>query len=499
MKIECIGRKLGLFLGMATAFTCISCATEDALQLNGVATFSVTVTGVNGAAPPLPTNPLPANRGDKDEVWEISLEARNAVGGLFPFDGLVRLSVEPGAIIEVEGEGAQGRNVLVKGGKATAKAHVTAVYGPARLWVEDLGYVPSSTGNLPACADGMDNDNDVLIDYPADPGCAFANDENEDSGSFAAGVSGPVFYELPSVRDIQGEGSTTPYPLEGMQVNTNELHTVIVTRVSSDGFYITDISEQDKGFNHLFAFNFNTPPGMRVCDKVVYLAGTVSEFFGFTELSFPSYKLVYPRDGVDTCQVPEPAVLNPATIANPIEMEKLESGLVRIRGYTIASHFGPNNPAYVAIAPDLGGGYSFTFGTDSTNCDFNGDGQVDFESDLEGGCGNQCSGDPECSEWIGFAARGNFKVRNKAESTVLQINLGTVPLFNPLEHKGGLLLSVTGTMRNFSGGSLNWTIETRCPDDLVCSQTDACATKEVPTSEACVRLRSINDNDEGTN
>ena len=499
MKFNCIGQTGAALLGMSVAFGCISCSTQDALELNGLATFSIAVTAVNGADPPLPTSPLPANRGDKDEIWEVNLEARTAIGNTFPFDGLVRLSVEPGAIISVEGEGAQGRNVLVKGGKATALVHVTAVYGPARLWVEDLGYVPASAGIQPACADGIDNDGDVLVDYPADPGCAFANDENEDTGSFAAGVSGPVFYELPSVVDIQGEGSTTPYPLEGMQVNTAGTHTVIVTRVSSDGFYITDISDQDKGFNHLFAFNFNTPPGMRVCDKVVYLSGTISEFFGFTELSFPSYKLVYPREGIDVCQIPEPAVLGPSIIANATEMEKLESGLVRIRGYTIASKFGPSNPEYVAIAPDLGGGYSFTFGPDASNCDFNGDGQVDFESDLEGGCGNQCSDDPECSEWISFAARGNFKVRNKAEGTVIQINLGTVPLFNPLEHKGELLLSVTGTLRNFSGGSLNWTLETRCPDDLVCIQTDACVKKEAPTSEACVRLRSINDNDEGTN
>jgi hypothetical protein len=30
---------------------------------------------------------------------------------------------------------------------------------------------------------------------------------------------------------------------------------------------------------------------MRVCDKVTYLSGTVVEFFGFTELSFPGFKL----------------------------------------------------------------------------------------------------------------------------------------------------------------------------------------------------------------
>ena len=45
------------------------------------------------------------------------------------------------------------------------------------------------------------------------------------------GVSLPVAYALPTLSDIQGAGSTTPYPYEGMQVNTNNV--LIVTRGTS--------------------------------------------------------------------------------------------------------------------------------------------------------------------------------------------------------------------------------------------------------------------------
>jgi hypothetical protein len=271
-----------------------------------------------------------------------------------------------------------------------------------------------------------------------------------------------------------------------VQVNTGEGHDVIVTRVSSDGFYVTDLSEQALGYNSIFAFNFNTPARMRVCDRVSYLAGTVSEFFGFTELSFPSYRLIYPHQG-DFCEVPEPTVLSGAMINNPEAMEKVESGLVRIQNYLISKNFGPK-PAVGNI-----------FLPDQTNCDLNGDGQVDFSSLAEASCGNECSKDAECSEWTGFSARGNFKARSEAGGGVIQLNLGTVPLFDPVAHKGQKLKAVTGTLRNFSGGSLNWTVETRCPDDLVCDISDACAKDEVPSAEACVRLRSIDDNDQGTN
>src|SRR5207244_2934288 len=106
---------------------------------------------------------------------------------------------------------------------------------------------------------------------------------------------------------------------------------------------------------------FSAPPGMRVCDRVTYLAGTANEFFGYTELSFPSYRLDFVYDAKD-CAVPEPTLLDATTILSDGAMEKLEAGLVRIQGFTIARKFGPglvkNN------APTV----------DASNCDLNGNG-----------------------------------------------------------------------------------------------------------------------------
>ena len=39
-------------------------------------------------------------------------------GELAPFDGFVRVSVRPGTVLSVTSDGSQGRNVLMKGGKA---------------------------------------------------------------------------------------------------------------------------------------------------------------------------------------------------------------------------------------------------------------------------------------------------------------------------------------------------------------------------------------------
>jgi hypothetical protein len=458
---------------------------SDGQPPDGVSSFRVEIAKVNGAAPPSADAPLPANTGDRVEAWEFAIQARSPGGNPTPFDGMVRLSVEPGAVLGVEGEGAVGRNIRLRGGVGAGVVTLTAVYGPARLWVEDIGYVPAEPGKKPACSNGAndDPDGDVLVDFPADPGCAFADDDTEEGGSFSAGNSLPVQYALPRVGDIQGDGSATPYPFEGIQVNTTAPQRLVVTRVSSDGFYVTDLTDEARGYNHLFAFNFSTPANMRVCDRVEYLAGTVNEFFGFTELNFPSYRLAFPDEG-EACEVPEPRVLDAATIVDPVAMERVESGLVRVEGYHIAKNFG-SKPAR-----------NNEFKADQSNCDLNGDGQVDFESAAEGSCANACSGDPECTEWTGFSARGNYKV--SSGTSMIQIQTGTVSDFDPTSHRGELLDAVTGTLRNFSGGSLNWTIEVRCPDDLACKMP-GCVPAAKSSKEACVRLRSLDDNDAETN
>ncbi|MDI1432694.1 hypothetical protein [Polyangium sorediatum] len=470
-------------LGLVSLLALAAC-TDQVAPPSGASTFRVRITQVNGADAPPDDTPLPANRGDREDTWAFELETLSPYGEHVDFNGMVRISIEPGVVLSVTGDGAAGRNIQVVDGKAQGLATVTAVYGPARLWVEDLGYTPVPLSEKPACSNGKDDDGDVLIDFPADPGCAFADDDNEETGTFAAGISPPVHYELPRISDVQGFGSATPFPYEAIEINTHRPKPLVVTRVSNDGFYVTDLSEQATGYNHIFAFNFSTPPGMRVCDRVTFLTGTVVEFFGFTELSFPSYVVSFPVEGEDTCEVPEPPVLDDGMIPNADAMEKLESGLVRIEGFRVATKFGPK--PVVDNVPDA----------DHSNCDLNGDGQVDFASQAEGACSDACSADPECTEWTSYSARGNYKVFKG--NTQIQIQTGTAASFDPTGHKGETLDAVTGTLRNFSGGSLNWTIETRCPDDLVC-QSQGCVKATVPSTKACVRLRTIDDNDQGSN
>lgn len=489
-------KQRAFFLGLLPFFLAPAACTSPAADIEGLSSFDVAIVKVNGQDPPTLDAPLPANIGDADEAWQFEIQAKDPFGEPYDFNGVARLQVEPGAVTAVEAEGAFGRNVAFAGGKAEGTVLVTAVYGPSRLWVEDAGYAPVPPEQGPRCADGKDNDGDGRIDYPADPGCAFADDDSEEAGSFAAGVSQPVHYSLPRIADVQGTGTETPYPYEGIQVETAGRR-VVVTRVASDGFYATDLDGPAGASNSLFAFNFSTPAGMRVCDRLVYLSGTLSEFFGFTELSFPSYDVTFIKEGQGDCEVPEPTVLEPAIVKDPVQMEALESSLVRLSGWHIAANFGPKRPV------NDNGQLTNAFKPDTSNCDLNGDGQIDFEDKDESSCSNACSNSPECSEWTSFSARGNYKVSKGGGScstgACMQIQTSVIADFDPPSHRGEELTAVTGTIRNFSGGTLNWTLEARCPDDLVCSGADACAEKILPSTEACVRLRTTDDPDEGTN
>ncbi len=457
----------------------------------------VVVTSLPGQKIPGANNPLPLTQGTPVEMI-IDIEAQKEDGSIDKsFTGFVRVSSDPGAVLQVKGPGATGRNAFVKDGVAKGvDVLVRNPRGPTRIWVEDIGYTPADPFKPPACADGKDNDGDGLIDYPEDPGCAFANDDTETSGQFAAGVSQPIYFALPRLADVQGLGASTPYPEEGIEVMTAAPANLIVTRVAAQGFYASDVTET-RGFGHIFAFTFSTPGGIRVCDHLTQLSGTAADFFGFTELSFPSYEVDPWQNAHDSgkCQVPAPQLIDSTTAGDDSVLEKVESGLVWVQNATIGSFFGPK-PAVKNV-----------FGPDQSNCDLNNSGAVDFTDPAESSCANACAADARCVEWTGYVSRGNYRVNLQGGASI-QINTSTISGFDPVAMRGVTLPAVTGTLRNFSGGSLNWTIETRCIDDLVCG-TDATSKSQlacrngpkapVASDTACVSPRTIYDPNEGTN
>ena len=86
----------------------------------------------------------------------------------------------------------------------------------------------------------------------------------------------------------------------------------------------------------------------------------------------------------------------------------------------------------------------------------------------------------------------------------MQANAATVTGFSAHAYPGATIQAITGTLRNFSGGKLNWTVEARCSDDLVfCKPSDADCLANPPapkaSKDACVERRTEYDPDEDTN
>jgi hypothetical protein len=540
----------GLLLLAATllAASASSCSSSSSTVDLGPATFRVTITSVNGNAT-LPTvyDPLPVNTTGVTEQWAFTIEALSPTGVLQPFNGFVGLSVVPGTVASVtgavgpsgtggaDGGGADGGgtggggaggggaggattrgfNILLTDGTAQGVASVLGVYGPARLWVEDLGYVPTPPGQTPQCSNGLDDNDNGLIDFPSDPGCYAADDDTEDGGSYSAGVSGPVQHALPKISDVRGtDGAVTPYADEAVNIAASAPEQLVVTSVGSDGFYVTDVSPSQVklGRNSLYAFNFSTPPNMRVCDTITQLSGTASDFYGFTQLSFPSWVNTYvilspdagtalPSSGLPDCLVPEPLVLGTSLFTGEKDstaaaLYPYEASLVRVLGLTSAKFIGPG----LAV--------NNVFAVGQTNCDFNGDGIIEYAEIApncspglcEGDCANLCDEDPDCSEWNAYASQNAFKMSLAGNKDVqILVNAGTVSTFDPIDNAGRTVDMVSGNLTEFSGGNLNWTIAVRCSDDLVCPASMGCTTQvPLPPNVACIRARTTDDNDQGT-
>jgi len=129
--------------------------------------------------------------------------------------------------------------------------------------------------------------------------------------SYATGVAGPMHMIKPRLADINRADSLTSSPFEDEFIEIREGH-MIVTAIRVDGFYLTDICPLDTSaggptetdqrcsvearaqipeFNHLFVFNFSRPDDLYPGDRLLSVAGPMTEFVGLTEMGFPLWQI----------------------------------------------------------------------------------------------------------------------------------------------------------------------------------------------------------------
>jgi hypothetical protein len=110
----------------------------------------------------------------------------------------------------------------VSSGRFAASGHAAsfgATYGglEVRATAQASGELESELSTpcyvtyVPPCADGLDNDGDGLVDFPADPGCANAGDNNEANPQCADGLDndGDGLRDFPADPECSGPDDTT--------------------------------------------------------------------------------------------------------------------------------------------------------------------------------------------------------------------------------------------------------------------------------------------------
>ncbi len=149
----------------------------------------------------------------------------------------------------------------------------------------------------------------------------------EDLDELVVGVSEPIYLPKPTLATLQtpaGDIEASAWDKHFMHVEDGLM---VVTHATLSGFFATDVLDEE--FNHIYVYTHNVPYVDRG-DVVSFVSGTISEFFGLTELSFPDYGIAcnhYP--------LPEPVELSPNQLADKDFMEKLEGGLVAVNNMKV--------------------------------------------------------------------------------------------------------------------------------------------------------------------
>jgi hypothetical protein len=472
---------------------------------NGVASVFVTITtGDRGT----PTEPLPFSSDGR--TFTLRIEARDLNNQILrSFNDYMTLSVTPGVLLRIEsaaGGQARGRSVpFVNGVADGVRVTFGRAYGEVRVWAEDNGYVPADPNSTepPQCANGRDDDGDGRSDFPADYGCAAPNDDSERGGSYAVGASEAIYFGSPRVYDVQGGGTTSPLVNERVTIESGSL---VVTRISIAGFWVTDTADRSctdpmdpsqrvPCYNSLFMFNFRLPEGLRPCDRLSRLQGTVQEFVSTTQLSQPSWQ-VDPNGGLwideqrsGACPIPAAVPLTPSMLSNTDTMlEPHENSLVRVQNVVLSRNVGP---ALVSCDTDTGNTVC-NFAPGRSNCDLNRDGTIDFNNPAESACANTCQRERGCSEWTNWTRYGQLTVdfMSGQPGGVQRLIIApkeAISNFNPQAQPvpAGEPVTVTGTLKQVGP---NWIIEPRCTQDLA---SPTLGVEPRPTNQTCLIPRTV--------
>jgi hypothetical protein len=357
------------------AVAAAGCVREIPAADQGPLTFEVQIVdgGIGSEAEPLPFSHAPFT-----VYIDVSAVDRDGAPADW-FDGTLGLRIRPRGKLAED----QPPTFAMAGGAAHGvPVRIYDVHSTASVWVENVG-----TDAAP--------------------------------GNYATGLSQEIRAANPTIRNVQ---EVTPEPplftwetsaLAGEFVQIDLAgRTAVVTGVTNDGAYVTDLDEPGFVYSSIYIYNFSRPE-MEVGDVVASLSGTADEFFGFTELSFPSWRV----EG--SAAVPAPIAVDAANVDDDDLLEQYESALVEV--------------ADVVVCPLGDGFYEY--------------GQWAVLVDPAATCGGE-------------------------DGMINVVSAFTAMEFDPAEHEGETLALVRGNLRYHNSADPSWMIYVRSSDDIVAAGAD---------------------------
>lgn len=246
------------------------------------------------------------------------------------------------------------------------------------------------------------------------------------------GVSPTIYFPSPTVSEVQGNhngsaksGFESVYNRRNLTVasadGSDDEHSLIVVSVIEGGFYLTDLG--NSSFGSLYLYTHSTP---YVDDGESYASlqpgtildgfnGSVFEFFGFTEMSFPTF---FPRRDKDNRIIVRVDLIPDAVNINSQldnsedeQLEAREASLVTVKNVTV----------------------------------------MDFDETEQS-----------------YLDYGQFPVQTEGGGIIMAATGSTAPTFNPVEQKGKMLESMTGVLKQHrSSRPSTWILVPRDSNDIV--------------------------------
>jgi hypothetical protein len=344
--------------------------------------------------------------------YRLDVRAMDTKAEPIGFSSLLHVAVTPGFV-----SGSTEYFDMTDGAAEGVEVCVNRASGATHLWIEHDGMVPRPDDvNYGQCNDGLDNDDNGLIDL-ADPGCLGVQDNLEARSTGVSGVSEQLFFSNPRIHEVQQTTLVRTSPLRGLQVRVEEGE-MIVTNVVANGFYATDMARLSAGepYSSIFIFTFSVPEGVILNDRLLYFSGAVEEHVGQTQVVFPSFAV----ERQDVWPVEPAAGGKDLTEELLEERDNFDSGPVGTNSQMLEGYEG----ALVKLR-------NIKVPTRLISCDRNNKGSIDDGDEFL--CRNQCNDDLECTDlesffefgqWLGPVdgrKRMGFSVQLAAEFTPLDI------------------------------------------------------------------------------